>query len=402
MKTFLSSTFLDLKEHRRSAIDALERLGHEVGRMEIFGARPDEPTNASLSEVEDCDIFVGVYAYRYGFIPLGAVMSITEQEFNYASQFNKPRFCFFVNEEHPWPPKLIEGEPGGTKLSEFKQRVGDRVVRDVFTTPEDLALKVATAIGHHLTKERLEKLTFQLRRSMSAADLDSLSLAAGRTLSDVPDDAREQVRRQLTDLMYSIDKLTSDESAKNEAIDPDTILALAQGCMAEGKWLDAAIKFEEYAQLRPGNWEASYARGVAFANSRKNSETNLSSLRAYNDAIAFATPGIDKNMRARLFAYRGAILKRLRRLDEAESDLLLAKRYPNRQYEIDDINYNLAGVYALRGDRALLLEVVETLRKSRNYLLQIHAHLGDYFKLFREDQEFLSAIGFSDDASRRR
>ena len=393
MKTFLSSTYLDLKEHRHAVVEALERLGQDVGRMEVFGARPDEPTTACLDEVEACDLFVGVYAHRYGFVPLGSEISITEREFNHATQFNKPIFCFFVSEDHPWPPKMVEGEPGQSKLSIFRQRVSDSVVRDVFTTSEDLALKVATAVGHYLTKGRLEKLTSQLRKSMSAANLDPLSLARGRTLSDVPEDTREQVRRLLSDLMCSIDKLTSEQLANNEEIDPDSILALAQGFMAEGKWLEAGRKFEEYAQLKPNDLVANYTRGVAFANSRKDSETNLSSLRAYNDAIAFAPQELDQNFRARLFAYRGAILKRLSRLDEAESDLLLAKRYATMPYETDDINYNLAGVYALRGDRARLLEIVDTLRKSPIYLLQIHAHLDDYFELFRGDQEFLKLIG---------
>jgi hypothetical protein len=39
MQVFLSSTYIDLVEHRKAALDALERLGQQVGRMEIFGAR---------------------------------------------------------------------------------------------------------------------------------------------------------------------------------------------------------------------------------------------------------------------------------------------------------------------------------------------------------------------------
>jgi tetratricopeptide (TPR) repeat protein len=397
MKTFLSSTYLDLKDHRHAAIEALERLGQEVGRMEVFGARPDEPTTACLNEVKACDLFVGVYAYRYGFIPPEAGVSITEQEFNHAVQLGKPIFCFFVNEDYPWPPKLVEGEePGRTKLSEFKQRAGDRIVRDIFTTPEDLALKVVTAIGHYLAKGRLDKLTSQFHRSMNAADLDPLSLARGRSLSDVPEGTRELVKRLLHDLMYSIDQLTIEQSSRNEDIDPDTILALAQGFMAEGKWFEAAKKYEEYAPLRPSNWEVHYVRGVAFANSRKDSETNLSSVRAYNDAIAFAPPEIEPNMRARLFAYRGAIFKRLGRLDEAEADLQIARKFATRKFEILDIQYNFACLYALRGEREKLMASIKSIREYSNYfgpISAIHAHLDDYFAAYANDAEFLQAIG---------
>jgi hypothetical protein len=57
MKSFLSSTYVDLIEYRQAATEALERLGQQVGRMEIFGARPVEPSNACLSEIEDCDLY---------------------------------------------------------------------------------------------------------------------------------------------------------------------------------------------------------------------------------------------------------------------------------------------------------------------------------------------------------
>ena len=42
MKVFLSSTYSDLVEHRRAAIDAIERLGQHAVRMEIFGARTED------------------------------------------------------------------------------------------------------------------------------------------------------------------------------------------------------------------------------------------------------------------------------------------------------------------------------------------------------------------------
>ena len=44
---------------------ALERLGLQLARMEMFGARPEEPTKACLEEVEASELFVGIYAHRY-------------------------------------------------------------------------------------------------------------------------------------------------------------------------------------------------------------------------------------------------------------------------------------------------------------------------------------------------
>ena len=98
-------------------------------------------------------------------------------------------------------------------------------------------------------------------------------------------------------------------------------------------------------------------------------------------------------MRARLFAYRGAMLKRLRRFDEAEWDLLFAQARAEREYEVNDIKYNLAGIYAMRGERDRLLTIVRELKQSPQSLAAIRGHLDDYFRAYADDQAFLDAIG---------
>jgi hypothetical protein len=152
MRVFLSSTYADLIEHRRCVTDAIERLGHQTGRMEVFGARPEEPSEACVREIDQCDLFVGIYAHRYGYVPQGSEVSITELEFQYAKDKAKPIFCFLVNEDYPWPPRMIEIEPGRTKLSRFKDAFQTKFVRETFTTPEDLAVKVATSVGRFIAE----------------------------------------------------------------------------------------------------------------------------------------------------------------------------------------------------------------------------------------------------------
>lgn len=167
MKAFLSSTYKDLIEHRKLAVEALERLGQEVGRMEVFGARPEEPIKAVLSEIEACDIFIGIYAHSYGYVPPDSQISITEAEYNHAVELKKPIFCFMVNEDYPWPPKLIEEYPAKSKLQSFKLRVSQGLVRDDFTTPEELAFKIASSIGRYLTQTHLPAKDVNLKDSQT-------------------------------------------------------------------------------------------------------------------------------------------------------------------------------------------------------------------------------------------
>jgi len=56
----VSSTFTDPESHRKAATEALERLGSQVDRMEVFSARPDDATHASLKDLEECELFVGI------------------------------------------------------------------------------------------------------------------------------------------------------------------------------------------------------------------------------------------------------------------------------------------------------------------------------------------------------
>ena len=52
MRVFVSSTFEDLVEYRNAATDAIERLGQQGIRMEVFGARPASATVACFEEIE--------------------------------------------------------------------------------------------------------------------------------------------------------------------------------------------------------------------------------------------------------------------------------------------------------------------------------------------------------------
>lgn len=143
---FMSSTSTDLKQHRAAVNEALRKSGYHAVDMADFGARSEGATSACLDEVADSDIFVGIYAWRYGFVPPGSSVSITEQEFDEARRLNKQCFCFMVDETMDWPDEFVESGPGAERLATFKARVEAELVRATFTTPDNLALQVVTSL----------------------------------------------------------------------------------------------------------------------------------------------------------------------------------------------------------------------------------------------------------------
>ena len=71
-----------------------------------MGARDKKPTKACLDLMGKCDLFIGIYAWRYGRIPEGSDISITEQEYQYAKKLKIPCLCYFIDEDYPWNPRF--------------------------------------------------------------------------------------------------------------------------------------------------------------------------------------------------------------------------------------------------------------------------------------------------------
>src|SRR5436853_592668 len=98
-RVFVSSTFTDLVEYRQAVRDAIRQLGGVDISMEHFGARDERPKDECLRLIaEESDFFVGVYAHRYGYVPEGDNLSITEAEYDAATSAGLPRLIYIVHE----------------------------------------------------------------------------------------------------------------------------------------------------------------------------------------------------------------------------------------------------------------------------------------------------------------
>ncbi|MEA2941014.1 MAG: hypothetical protein QOD09_1543 [Bradyrhizobium sp.] len=143
----ISSTARDLPEHREQVRLACERAGfapHDM--MEHLPALNADAIDASLKMVMKADVYLGIFAYRYGHVPDGHEISLTEMEYNRAVELEKPRFIFFIHEDHPVTGKDFEAGAGATKLQTLKDRIGKARVAAFFRSPEDLRAHVIEAL----------------------------------------------------------------------------------------------------------------------------------------------------------------------------------------------------------------------------------------------------------------
>jgi hypothetical protein len=154
-RVFLSSTYSDLREHREAALKAIRQLGAVDVAMEHFGARDQRPVDECKRLIkEESDIFLGVYAHRYGFIPKGGKKSISEIEYAAATDARLQRFIYMVDDEHPWLPQHIDGGRQGAKLKAFKEYLAASHICQRFRGPDQLAMNIAADLGRHLAMER--------------------------------------------------------------------------------------------------------------------------------------------------------------------------------------------------------------------------------------------------------
>lgn len=147
---YVSSTYQDLKEYRAAIERQLRRLtGFDVRAMEDYVARDERPKDECIADVKGCDVYVGVFAFRYGFIPPGETLSITELEYRAAREAKKECLIFLLDEGAAKMPLTDfytgEGE-SGKRVRELRKELGETHLASFFTSPEELAGLVTAAV----------------------------------------------------------------------------------------------------------------------------------------------------------------------------------------------------------------------------------------------------------------
>jgi hypothetical protein len=205
MRIFVSSSFEDLQEYRVAAIRVLRQLGHEVVAMEDFVAASGVPLKQMLDKVERCDLYVGLFAWRYGFVPekgttsansadpkvpdaTYGTTSITHYEYLHAKAKKIDRLAFLLDERVPWPPHLIDGfatvDPTAPKdsaaIRALRTELQLSAVVSYFSSPNDLEARVSAAVT-------VAGMSRQVRLNLAAV---------GQAIDTVNDSMPEQGIRQ--------------------------------------------------------------------------------------------------------------------------------------------------------------------------------------------------------------
>jgi len=153
LRVFISSTFEDLKQYRQAVFEAIHSLGAHSDDMIYWSADERSGAQASIDRLEKCDVVILLLAHRYGHVPDGCSISITELEYSAARRKKIPVFAYFLDENEPWPPKYIELNRTD-EIRAFKNRVSTDVTRRTFRTTDELGRLVTQSLALYMQRHR--------------------------------------------------------------------------------------------------------------------------------------------------------------------------------------------------------------------------------------------------------
>ena len=155
-KAMISATARDLTDQRLAAQEACLANGVFPVWMQHLPAQDRDGFKVSMEMVDKADIYIGIYAWRYGWVPdfdNPKQVSITELEFDRAVGRKaagklKELLIFIMDESVKVSPADIEmSDIAQQKLKAFKERASKKRVVGFFKSTEDLQRQISEALA---------------------------------------------------------------------------------------------------------------------------------------------------------------------------------------------------------------------------------------------------------------
>lgn len=155
-KIFISSTYIDLREHRQKVIDAILKMQHLPVGMEMFNASSDSQWKIITDTIDDCDYYVLILGKRYGSVMKKGIdkgISYTEREFRYALNRGVPTLGFLMHDEAMIASLNTESDPAKLdRLNKFKNLVEEKGTVNYWKNADELAAQVRSSLESEIKK----------------------------------------------------------------------------------------------------------------------------------------------------------------------------------------------------------------------------------------------------------
>ena len=213
-RIFISSVQREFAKERKALAEYVRKdaiLGRffEVFLFEEVPAQERKADGVYLAEVDDCDIYLGIFGHTYGNVDSNG-FSATEREYRRATAKHKYRICF------------VDKSAGETDPREaaFIARVNDDVVRKGFVGYDDLRTAVYAALAKHLEdKGLINVLPFDAAKTAGVTVKD-LSVAKIRDFIRTAREKRQfslPVNTSVEKLLTALELIDDDGNVLNPA-----------------------------------------------------------------------------------------------------------------------------------------------------------------------------------------
>lgn len=181
LQIFISSTYIDMKEERQSAVEAILKSGNIPAGMELFTAGNESQLQTIMRWIDESDIYVLLLGGRYGSIEKSSGLSYTEVEYDYAVSQKKPYFSIVITEDalsiklKKRGSDVIEKEEP-KKLKDFREKVLSNI-SSFYSETKDVKLAI-----HETLQDFKERYNFSGWVSGKNAEEAEILLEENRTL----------------------------------------------------------------------------------------------------------------------------------------------------------------------------------------------------------------------------
>ncbi len=146
-QVFLSSTYSDLMEERRKALEILLMADCIPAGMEAFVATDDEQFEVIKRVIDLCDYYILIIGKRYGTINMATVLSYTEMEYDYAKEKNIPVLAFVIDDSVSLADEKTDTDSNKIeKLKNFRDKAMTNRLVSIWKTSDELIGKLSIAI----------------------------------------------------------------------------------------------------------------------------------------------------------------------------------------------------------------------------------------------------------------
>lgn len=146
-QVFISSTYMDLKNERLAAQEAVLKTQNLPVGMEQFSASEKKQWELITEDIDSSDYYVLIIGKRYGSEVSGEGISWTQKEFRYALDKEIPVLAFIKDDSVKTPEKFVEKDKKTKKkLQEFIKEVEDHSTVDYWKNKDDIKFLVSVAL----------------------------------------------------------------------------------------------------------------------------------------------------------------------------------------------------------------------------------------------------------------